>query len=469
MNFSVLPPEINSARMFVGAGPGPMLSAAAAWDGLAAELQAAATSFSSVTSELAGAAWQGPASAAMAAAAAPYMGWLTAAAVQAGGAAGQARAMVSAFEAAQAATVQPIMVALNRNAFVRMVLTNWFGQNCLAIAGAEAEYEQMWAQDVAAMAGYHGCASAVAARLTPFQRMLQSLPGQVSASAPAAAPAGPDIALSMFGTTLFQSGTAHATSGFGGVALAVGANSNATANTTMLTPGLGSFATAIGNNNTAVANGTLCTATVLGNYSNATGGFGGLGSTAFVTGDHSGASAGFSNRDFGNLAAVSGNYSSALAGSGSGNAAVTFGNDNTVRAGGNPAVAGGATSNLNLGFAQGNNSNVMAGTLTNNSSNANVAGVFLGNHSLANAIDGNANVAAAVSATNGHAQAGSGNANVAGVYAGTGCSAQAGSGNFNAAGVSGLLPGTNNLTANALGSLKTTFKFLPPALDFLGP
>ncbi|OOK66369.1 PPE family protein [Mycobacterium kansasii] len=53
MNFSVLPPEINSARMFVGAGPGPMLSAAAAWDGLAAELQAAATSFSSVTSELA--------------------------------------------------------------------------------------------------------------------------------------------------------------------------------------------------------------------------------------------------------------------------------------------------------------------------------------------------------------------------------------------------------------------------------
>ncbi|OOK77084.1 PPE family protein [Mycobacterium kansasii] len=154
----------------------------------------------------------------MAAAAAPYMGWLTAAAVQAGGLPA-GRAMVSAFEAAQAATVQPIMVALNRNAFVRMVLTNWFGQNCLAIAGAEAEYEQMWAQDVAAMAGYHGCASAVAARLTPFQRMLQSLPGQVSASAPAAAPAGPDIALSMFGTTLFQSGTAHATSGFGALRL----------------------------------------------------------------------------------------------------------------------------------------------------------------------------------------------------------------------------------------------------------
>ena len=35
MNFSVLPPEVNSARMYVGAGSGPMLEAAAAWDGLA--------------------------------------------------------------------------------------------------------------------------------------------------------------------------------------------------------------------------------------------------------------------------------------------------------------------------------------------------------------------------------------------------------------------------------------------------
>ncbi len=353
MNFSVLPPEVNSARMFVGAGPGPMLSAAAAWDGLAAELQAAATSFSSVTSELAGAAWQGPASAAMAAAAAPYMGWLTAAAAQAG---------------------------------------------------------------VAAMAGYHGCASAVAARLTPFQRMPQSLPGQVSASAPA----GPDIALSMFGTTLFQSGTAHATSGFGGVAFAVGANSNATANTTMLTPGWGSFATA-----TARCVRQPCWAT-----------------TAMPPGASAGSAAPPSSPAT-TLELLPGSAIATSAtsppspvttarlspGPAAATSAVTFGNDNTVRAGGNPAVAGGATSNLNLGFAQGNNSSVMAGTLTNISSNANVAGVFLG----------------------------------------TGCSAQAGFGNFNAAGVSGLLPGTNNLTANALGSLKSTFKFLPPALDFFGP
>ncbi|WP_250578373.1 PPE domain-containing protein, partial [Mycobacterium tuberculosis] len=94
MNFSVLPPEINSGRMFFGAGSGPML-AAAAWDGLAAELGLAAESFGLVTSGLAGGsgqAWQG-AAAAMVVAAAPYAGWLAAAAARAGGAAVQAKAV----------------------------------------------------------------------------------------------------------------------------------------------------------------------------------------------------------------------------------------------------------------------------------------------------------------------------------------------------------------------------------------
>ena len=40
MSFIVLPPEINSALMFSGAGSAPMLAAAAAWDGLASELAA---------------------------------------------------------------------------------------------------------------------------------------------------------------------------------------------------------------------------------------------------------------------------------------------------------------------------------------------------------------------------------------------------------------------------------------------
>ena len=172
VNFLVLPPEINSARMYLGAGSGPMLSAGAAWDELAGELGAAANGFESVTSGLAGAAWQGPAAAAMARAAAPYVGWLSAASAQAQGAAGQARAAASAFEAAVSATVHPTAVLANRNQLVSLVVSNLFGQNAPAIAAAEGQYEQMWAQDVAAMVGYHGGASAVAEQLTPLQQVL---------------------------------------------------------------------------------------------------------------------------------------------------------------------------------------------------------------------------------------------------------------------------------------------------------
>lgn len=70
MSFAVLPPEINSARLYVGAGLAPMLDAAAAWDGLADELGSAAASFSAVTAGLAGSSWLGAASTAMTGAAA---------------------------------------------------------------------------------------------------------------------------------------------------------------------------------------------------------------------------------------------------------------------------------------------------------------------------------------------------------------------------------------------------------------
>jgi len=82
VSFFTLPPEINSLRMFLGAGSAPMLEAAAAWQGLSEELGTAAQSFLSVTSGLTGQAWQGAAAAAMANAAAPYAAWLSAAAAQ---------------------------------------------------------------------------------------------------------------------------------------------------------------------------------------------------------------------------------------------------------------------------------------------------------------------------------------------------------------------------------------------------
>ena len=83
MDYGALPPEINSARMYAGPGAGSMLAAAAAWNGLAAELRSAASSYGSVISGLTGGPWLGPSSTAMAAAATPYVAWLSATAEQA--------------------------------------------------------------------------------------------------------------------------------------------------------------------------------------------------------------------------------------------------------------------------------------------------------------------------------------------------------------------------------------------------
>ncbi|ORB44312.1 PPE family protein [Mycobacterium paraseoulense] len=166
MDFGMLPPEINSTRMYTGPGSGPMLAAAAAWDDVAAQLHATAASHSSAVSGLT-AGWQGPSSASMAAAAAPYTAWMSTTAGRAELTAAQARAAAAAFEAAFAATVPPASVAANRARLLALIATNFFGQNTPAIMATQAEYLEMWAQDAAAMYGYAG-SSAMAAQVAPF-------------------------------------------------------------------------------------------------------------------------------------------------------------------------------------------------------------------------------------------------------------------------------------------------------------
>jgi PPE-repeat protein len=166
MDFGVMPPEVNSGRMYSGPGAGPMLAAAAAWEALAAQLHAAAASYESVISNLTGG-WRGPSSAMMAAAAAPYAAWMSATATQAEQTANQARAAAVAYEAAFLATVPPPVIAANRAQLMALVATNFLGQNAPAIMATEAQYAEMWAQDAAAMYGYAG-GSATAAQMTPF-------------------------------------------------------------------------------------------------------------------------------------------------------------------------------------------------------------------------------------------------------------------------------------------------------------
>ena len=181
--FTWLPPEINSALMYGGAGPGTLHTAASAWEALASDLSSAASSFDSVITGLANGVWAGPASLSMAAAAAPYVGWLNAASTQAQTAAAQAVASATAFETAQSATVVPAAVTANRVTLASLIATNFFGQNTPAIGATEFQYLEMWAQDVAAMLGYHAGATSAAATLPSFSLPNPSELGQMVTSA----------------------------------------------------------------------------------------------------------------------------------------------------------------------------------------------------------------------------------------------------------------------------------------------
>ena len=167
LDFAMIPPEINSGRMYTGPGSAPMLAAASAWTGLATELRVAGLSYGSVLTALTGEEWYGPASASMAAAAMPYVAWMKGTAAQAEHTAAQARAAAAAYETAFAATVPPPVVAANRALLMALIASNILGQNTPAIAATEAQYAEMWAQDAVAMYGYAG-SSAAAAQLTQF-------------------------------------------------------------------------------------------------------------------------------------------------------------------------------------------------------------------------------------------------------------------------------------------------------------
>ena len=113
IDFSMVPPEINSGLMYTGPGSAPTLAVASAWDRLAAELRSAADSYGAVVSNLTSE-WQGPASEAMAAAAESQLVWMNTAATQAEQTAAQATAWAGADHAAFTMAVPPPAIAANR-------------------------------------------------------------------------------------------------------------------------------------------------------------------------------------------------------------------------------------------------------------------------------------------------------------------------------------------------------------------
>jgi PPE-repeat protein len=188
MSFSLIPPEINSALMYQGAGSGPLLEAATAWDGLAADMEATATQYQTAITNLTTGTWLGPSSAHMAAAAEPYIAWLQSTAAEAAQTGAQAKAAAGAYQTAYASMVPPPLIAANRAELTTLVANNFLGQNTGAIAQNEAEYLDMWIQDALGMDTYNlNSTGASAALPTQTAAPMVTSGSQAAAAAPAAA------------------------------------------------------------------------------------------------------------------------------------------------------------------------------------------------------------------------------------------------------------------------------------------
>jgi PPE-repeat protein len=169
VDYGVLPPEINSGRMWGGPGSASLAASAAAWQALAADLGSAGAAMQAVIEALTSTSWMGPTSMTMATAAAPYVVWMLAVAAQCQEAAAAASQAAMVFEAAHAGVVPPPEIEENRTRLAALIATNFpFNQNAAAIAATEADYDRMWSQDATVLYGYSADAAGVTGSLIPF-------------------------------------------------------------------------------------------------------------------------------------------------------------------------------------------------------------------------------------------------------------------------------------------------------------
>jgi PPE-repeat protein len=149
-----MPPELNTARLMFGAGPTPMLQAAAGWEAFAIELETQADELAGSLAALT-AAWSGTASERAVAATMPMVVWLRTVAAQAMKRAAQAIAQADSYTLAMVTT--PPIPEIEANHITHAVLeaTNFLGINTVPIGVNEFDYfVRMWNQAAGAMDVY---------------------------------------------------------------------------------------------------------------------------------------------------------------------------------------------------------------------------------------------------------------------------------------------------------------------------